>query len=87
LTVSHEAAAPNAPEPLFSLPIVGETTLEDALFYAAVGSAGIFGWVQWPTAGLIGAVHALHQRARNVTRTGAVGEAREAIIEAVDEVV
>jgi hypothetical protein len=36
----------------------------------------VFGWVQWPTATLIGSLHAFHQRARNVTRTGVVGEAR-----------
>jgi hypothetical protein len=35
---------------------------------------------------LIGSVHALHQRARNVTRTGVVGEARKGLIEAVDDV-
>ena len=86
LTMSPEAVAPTAPEPLFSLPVVGETTLEDMVFYAAVGSAAMFGWVQWPTAGLIGSVHALHQRARNVTRTGAVGEVREGLIEAIDDV-
>jgi hypothetical protein len=67
------------------LPIVGETTVEDVMFYAAVGAVAVFGWVPVPTAGLIGSVHALHQRARNVTRTGAVGEARQGLIEAVDE--
>jgi hypothetical protein len=77
---------PAAPEPLCSLPIVGATTLEDAVFYAAVGAVGIFGLVPWPTAGLITSAHALHQRARNVTRTGALGEARAGLIEAADEV-
>jgi hypothetical protein len=68
------------------LPIVGETTVEDVMFYAAVGAVALFGWVPGPTAGLIGSVHALHQRARNVTRTGVVGEARQGLIEAVDDV-
>jgi hypothetical protein len=79
-------AAPTAPEPVASLPIVGETAVEDAVFYAAVGAVAIFGWVQWPTAGLLGSVHALHQRARNVARTGAFGEARAGLIEAADDV-
>lgn len=82
---SAAASLPEPLEPLVSLPIVGKTTVEDAVFYAAVGAVAMVGWVQWPTAGLFGAVHALHQRARNVTRTGAVGEAREGLMEAVDE--
>jgi hypothetical protein len=77
---------PAAPEPLCSLPIIGATTLEDAVFYAAVGAVGMFGLVPWPTAGLITSMHALHQRARNVTRSGSVGEARQGLIEAADEV-
>jgi hypothetical protein len=84
--VQPQPAAATAFEPIGSLPIVGQTTVEDAVFYAAVGAVAIFGWVQWPTAGLISSVHALHQRARNVARTGAVGEAREGLIEAVDDV-
>lgn len=84
--MESEPAAPSPLEPLFSLPIVGETTVEDAVFYAAVGTVAVFGWVPWSTAGLIGSVHALHQRARNVTRAGAVGEARAGVIEAVDDV-
>jgi hypothetical protein len=84
--VSAEPVAPTSPEALCSLPIVGETTLEDAVFYAAVGAVAAFGFVPWPTAGLVTSLHALHQRARNVTRTGAVGAAREGIIEAVDDV-
>jgi hypothetical protein len=84
--VEQELAAPAARGPIASLPIVGETTLDDAVFYAAVGAVALFGWVQWPTAGLIGSVHALHQRARNVPRTGAVGEARAGLMEAADEV-
>jgi hypothetical protein len=83
--VEAESAAPSTLEPLCSLPIVGETTVEDAVFYAAVGAVAVFGWVPWSTAGLIGSVHALHQRARNVIRTGAVGEVRAGVLEAVDE--
>lgn len=55
------------------------------MFYAAIGAVAIAGWVSWPTAALIGTGHALHQRARNVPREGAVGEAREALIEAADD--
>jgi hypothetical protein len=84
--VEPESPASTASEPLCSLPIVGETTLEDAVFYVAVGAVAAFGWVQWPTASLIGGVHALHQRARNVIRTGAVGEARKGLLDAVDDV-
>jgi hypothetical protein len=84
--VEQALPTPIAPEPLCSLPIVGETTVEDAVFYVAVGAVAMFGWVAWPTASLIGSVHALHQRARNVTRTGAVGELRGGLIEAVDDV-
>lgn len=73
------------PEPICSLPIVGATLIEDAVFYSAVGAVAMFGWVSWPTAALIGTGHALHQRARNVVRSGTVGEAREGLIEAVDE--
>jgi len=85
--VSPEPATPSTLEPLGSLPIVGETTLEDAVFYAAIGAVAVFGWVPWPTAGLVGSVHALHQRFRNVTRTGAVEEAREGLLEAVEDAV
>jgi hypothetical protein len=81
-----EASQPSAIEPLCSLPIVGATTVEDAVFYTAVGAVTIVGLVSWPTAALIGTGHALHQRARNVIRTGAFGEAREGLIEAVDDV-
>jgi hypothetical protein len=84
--MSADPHVPTPAEPLCSLPIVGETTVEDAVFYVAVGAVAVFGWVQWPTAGLVGSLHALHQRARNVTRTGAIGEARAALIEAIDEV-
>lgn len=81
-----EPSAASAVEPICSLPIVGPTTVEDAVFYTAVGAVAIVGWVAWPTAALIGTGHALHQRARNVIRAGAVGAAREGLIEAVDDV-
>jgi uncharacterized membrane protein len=81
------ASAPTAIEPLCSLPIVGATTVEDAVFYTAVGTVAVVGLVAWPTAALIGTGHALHQRARNVIRAGAVGEAREALIEAAEDVI
>jgi hypothetical protein len=84
-TVESEPATAAAPEPLCSLPIVGETTIEDAVFYVAVGAVAMFGWVPVSTAGLIGSVHALHQRARNVTRTGILRDARQGLMEAVDE--
>jgi hypothetical protein len=81
------SSASSAVEPLCSLPIVGATTMEDAVFYTAVGAVTIVGLVSWPTAALIGTGHALHQRARNVIRAGAFGEARAGLIEAVDDVV
>ncbi len=83
---ASKTSAPTALEPICSLPIVGETTVEDAVFYTAVGLVAFAGVVSWPTAALIGTGHALHQRARNVIRGGALGEAREGLIEAVDEV-
>jgi uncharacterized membrane protein len=70
-----------------SLPIVGATTVEDAVFYTAVGAVAIVGLVSWPTAALIGTGHALHQRARNVIREGALGGAREGLVEAAEDVV
>ncbi len=82
-----ESSATSAVEPICSLPLVGATTLEDAIFYTAVGAVTVFGLVSWPTAALIGGGHALHQRARNVIRTGAVGQAREGLIEAVENIV
>ena len=84
--VVSDALTSTAVEPICSLPIVGATTIEDAVFYGAVGAVAIVGLVSWPTAALIGTGHALHQRARNVIRSGAVGEAREGLIEAVDDV-
>lgn len=85
MTPSKRSASAAA-EPLCSLPLVGPTTVEDAVFYTAVGAVTILGLVSWPTGALIGTGHALHQRARNVIRSGAVGEAREGLIEAVDDV-
>lgn len=72
-------------KPICSLPVVGPTTVEDAVFYAAVGAVAFAGLVSWPAAGLIGAGHAVHQRARNVIRTGVFGETREGLIEAIDD--
>jgi hypothetical protein len=86
ITVSRRSAA-SAVEPVCSLPLVGPTTVEDGIFYTAVGAVAILGLVSWPTAGLIGTGHALHQRARNVVRAGTVGEAREGLIEAFEDVV
>jgi hypothetical protein len=82
-----EASTGSAVEPICSLPVVGATTVEDAVFYTAVGAVALAGLVSWPTAALIGTGHALHQRARNVIRSGGVGEAREGLIEAVEDVV
>jgi hypothetical protein len=85
--MSTEQSSPSANEPICSLPVVGATTVEDAVFYTAVGTTAVFGLVSWPAAALIGAGHALHQRARNVVRAGVVGETREGLIEAVDDVI
>ena len=85
MAVSKPVAG-NAVEPLCSLPLLGATTVEDAVFYTAVGAVAIVGLVSWPTAALIGTAHALHQRARNVIRGGALGEAREGLLEASDEI-
>jgi len=82
-----EPAPASAIEPICSLPLVGATTIEDAVFYTAVGAVAFFGVVSWPTAALIGGGHALHQRARNVVRTGVLAETRAGLIEAVDNVV
>jgi hypothetical protein len=73
-------------EPVCSLPIVGATTVEDAVFYAAIGAVAVAGLVSWPTAALIGTGHALHQRSQNIMRKGALGEAREGLIEAFEDV-
>ncbi|MBV8941784.1 MAG: hypothetical protein JO240_08640 [Solirubrobacterales bacterium] len=74
-----------AVQPICSLPLVGATTLEDAVFYGAVGALALAELVSWPTATLFAGAHALHQRTRNVIRTGAMGEAREGLIEAFDD--
>ena len=76
----------SAVEPICSLPVVGATTVEDAVFYATVSAVAMAELVAWPTAALIATGHALHQRARNVTRAGAMGEAREGLIEAFGDV-
>ena len=75
-----------AVKPICSLPVVGPTTLEDAVFYTAVGAVAVAELVSWPVAGLIAGGHVLHQRARNVIRRGAVGEAREGLIEAFEDI-
>lgn len=71
--------------PVAWLPVVGGTTVEDAVFYAAIGTVAAIGWVSWPTAGLVATAHALHQRSRNVVRDGVLGEARQGLIEAFDD--
>lgn len=83
--MASETDAATTLQPIVSLPIVGDTTIEDAAFYVAVGAVTAFGWVSWPTAGLIGSLHALHQRVRNVPRAGAVGDVRQGLVEAIDE--
>ena len=75
-----------AVKPVCSLPIVGPTTVEDAVFYTAVGAVAVAELVSWPVAALMAGGHALHQRARNVVRTGEVGEAREGLIEAFEDI-
>jgi hypothetical protein len=77
---------PTAVKPICSLPVVGPTTLEDAVFYTALGAVAVTEVVSWPVAALIAGGHALHQRARNVIRTGALGETREGLIEAFDDI-
>jgi uncharacterized membrane protein len=74
------------PKAIVTLPIVGATTVEDVVFYTAVGGLSVVGLISWPTAALFGTAHALHQRARNVIRFGAVGEVRAGLLEAADEV-
>lgn len=80
-------SARSAADPVCSLPLVGATTAEDGVFYTAVGAVAIFGLASWPTTALIGMGHALHQRARNVVRVATVGEAREGLIEAFEDLV
>lgn len=81
-----KSAAASVMNPACSLPLVGPTTIEDGIFYTAVGAVATLGLVPWPTIALIATGHALHQRARNVIRAGAVGEAREGLIEAFEGV-
>ena len=81
-----EAEQSTALQPICSLPIVGPTTIEDAVFYTAVGAVAVAELVSWPVAALIAGGHALQQRARNVARTGTVGETREGMIEALEEI-
>jgi hypothetical protein len=81
-----EPAVPEASQTLVTLPLLGATTVEDVVFYAAVGGVAWAGLVSWPTASLFGTAHALHQRARNVTRLGIAGQVRAGLLEAADEV-
>jgi hypothetical protein len=83
---TSESSSASTVQPICSLPVVGATTVEDAVFYGAVGVVAVVGLVSWPTAALIGSGHALHQRARNVIRAGGLGEAREGLLEAMDDV-
>ena len=80
------AGQPTTTKPICSLPVVGPTTVEDAVFYTAVGAVAAAELVSWPVAALIAGGHALKQRARNVIRTGAFGETREGLIEAFEEI-
>lgn len=86
-SVEQESAPTSAPESICSLPVVGKTTVEDAVFYSVTGAVAVVGLVSWPTAGLFAAVHALHQRARNVQREGGIGEVRAGLLDATDEFV
>ena len=88
-TADRDAVAaehPTAVKPICSLPLVGPTTVEDAIFYTAVGAVALTELVSWPAAALIAGGHVLQQRARNVVRTGAFGEAREGLIEAFEDI-
>jgi hypothetical protein len=70
---------------LVTLPIVGETTVEDAVFYGAIATFTAVGFVSWQAGTLIGSAHALHQRARNVMRTGVVEDLRKGLLDIADE--
>lgn len=83
---AEQSKQSTAVKPICSLPIVGPTTIEDAVFYTAVGAVAVAEFVSWPVAALIAGGHALQQRTRNVVRTGAFGEAREGIVEAFEEI-
>jgi hypothetical protein len=84
-TVSAQEV-PTSMKPICSLPLVGPTSIEDAVFYTAVGTVAVAEMVSWPVAALMAGGHALHQRARNVVRSGVVGEAREGLIEAFEDI-
>ncbi len=76
------------PGALFSLPIVGPTTVEDVTFYGVLSVVTVVKLVHWPTAALIGSVHVLHQRARNLALSGSErGELLEGTLEATEELV
>jgi hypothetical protein len=73
-------------EVVCTAPFVGPTTVEDIAFYGAVGAVALLRWVSWPTALLIAAAHALHQRAR-ITPGERLVEAIEGVAEAAEEAV
>ncbi len=80
--------AKETPPALFSLPLVGPTTVEDVTFYTVLGVVTVVKLVHWPTAALIGSVHVLHQRARNLALSGSErGEFLEGTLEATEELV
>jgi len=82
----QESSVEVPPDQLCALPIIGRTTVEDAVFYSITGAVAVVGWVSWPTAALFATAHALHQRARNIRREGAVEEVRSGLLEVVDEI-
>jgi hypothetical protein len=83
----HAAVAATAQEQglpgvLFTMPVIGPTTVEDVAFYGALGIVTLAELVAWPTAALIGSAHALHQRARFVLHTQHLaGTARAEVLE------
>jgi hypothetical protein len=65
-TRTAAAAEQGPPGQLFTMPLLGPTTIEDVAFYGVLGIVTVAELVSWPTAALIGSAHALHQRARFV---------------------
>jgi len=76
-------AEPGGSSALVTLPLVGATTVEDAVFYGVLGVVTVVKLVSWPTAALIGSAHALHQRARNHKGIDS-GEVLEGALEATE---
>jgi hypothetical protein len=81
VTVETQEAIPRT---LFSLPFLGETTVEDVTFYGVLGAVTVLELVAWPTAALIGSAHALHQRARHIAGTRR-SQVFEGVLEATEE--